>query len=219
MPIALDEVSFRYGSGRDILRRVSVSFPDRTSVAVSAPSGTGKSTLLGVIGLLLSPVAGRVLLDGREVTVADRASLLGGTIAWVLQGGHLLGARSAIDNVVLPALARGASRREVLPLAEALLDDMGLRAERDVPVSRLSGGEAQRVGIARALVTRPAVVLADEPTANLDVVTARAVTARLLAAAQHACVVVATHDPEVAARADRRLVLDAAGGLHDVADA
>src|SRR5690606_13785016 len=166
------------------------------------PSGAGKSTALAVAGLLRRPDAGEVLINDRLRTVTDAPRLLGGEIAWVLQSVNLLPRRSALDNVVLPAVARGSRRRDVEQRAVELLADVGI-SDADQPARTLSGGQAQRVGVARALLGVPSVLIADEPTANLDLTTGREIAELILDLADTATVLIATHDPRVAAMADR----------------
>jgi putative ABC transport system ATP-binding protein len=178
-------------------------------LAVTGPSGSGKSTLLHLLGLLDRPTAGRVLFDGRDVTGlsdAEASRLRGRSIGFVFQDFHLLPEESALRNVMLPLLyagVRGARER-----AAAALDAVGLRERAAHRPGELSGGEQQRVAVARALVKEPLLVLADEPTGNLDTATG----ARILDLlgdlhARGITLVVVTHEAGVAERAGRRVAM------------
>lgn len=207
MRLALDRVSFAYPGGRPVLSNTSLSIPAGQAVAVMAPSGFGKSTLLGLAGLLLRPTGGSVLIDGVPRAAGDTR---GGGIAWVLQTVSLLPRRTVLDNVALPALASGSTRRAAYEQAEGALHHLGLHHDLNGRQARtLSGGQAQRVGVARALIGSPSILLADEPTANLDAATALDVARSLVrSVARTGCAaVLATHDPHVAALADRVLVI------------
>nr|WP_277344734.1 ATP-binding cassette domain-containing protein [Cellulomonas sp. IC4_254] len=175
--------------------------PTGTSLALMGPSGTGKSTALAVAGLLLAPTTGEVRINGRSRTVRDGAEVLRREVAWVLQTVNLLPRRTAVDNVLLPVLAAGGTREDARGEAVALLRRVGVQDPEQV-ARTLSGGQAQRVGVARALAARPSVIVADEPTANLDAATGRDVARALLTAAAGTTVLLATHDRAVAAMAD-----------------
>jgi lipoprotein-releasing system ATP-binding protein len=181
-------------------------------VALVAPSGTGKSTLLHLAGLLEKPDAGQVLVAGRDagaLSDAGRTAIRRDSIGFVYQFHHLLPEFTALENVVLPQMIAGQPRRSAELRARALLGSLGLAArERNLP-GRLSGGEQQRVAIARALANRPGVLLADEPTGNLDMRTAELVFEALLGAAREhgAAALIATHNPELARRMDRIVTL------------
>lgn len=178
-------------------------------VSVTGRSGSGKSTLLHLIGLLDRPTAGRYLLDGIDTAgLSDRArtKLRGRRIGFVFQSFHLLPHRSALENVRLALLYHRCPRRERAVRAAEALDRVGLAHRAHALPTTLSGGERQRVAVARALVTRPAVLLADEPTGNLDSTTADEVLTlfeRLHEDGQ--TIILVSHDPSVAARAERRL--------------
>lgn len=208
MSLELRNITFSYrGTAQPVLEDVSLSVADGESVAVMAPSGQGKSTLLAIAGLLLTPQQGQVRLDDDVVSAALGRRLRGDRIQLILQSVNLLPRRSVLDNVVLPALAHGLDRIEAEERAIRLLDAVGVRLP-DRPARTLSGGQAQRVGVARALVTQPRLVLADEPTANLDAATATDV-ARVLLTTTRTSTLVATHDPSVAELADRVVTLAA----------
>jgi putative ABC transport system ATP-binding protein len=194
------------------LRGVSFTVPAGDHVAIVGPSGSGKSTLMHLLGGLDRPTSGQLLIGGRDVatlTPHDLARLRNETIGFVFQSFHLLARTSAVDNVALPLVYRGIGARERRRRAAAMLARVGLTHRLDHRPNQLSGGEQQRVAIARALVTDPKVLLADEPTGNLDTATGQAVLALLEALnAEHGvALVVVTHDREVAARARRQIVM------------
>jgi ABC-type lipoprotein export system ATPase subunit len=204
--------------GLDVLSGLDLAVAAREVVAIRGQSGTGKSTLLHCLGLLDHPDAGVIRLDGQAATglgPAATASLRARRIGFVFQAFHLLPEFNTRENVLMSARTAG------LPLAEAgrrtdeLLARIGLAERARADVRTLSGGERQRVAVCRALLPRPALLLADEPTGNLDPATATVVLDQLLALARDddASVVLVTHDPAIAARADRRLELRG-GTLH-----
>jgi len=181
-------------------------------VALVAPSGAGKSTLLHVAGLLDRPDAGSVMVGGVDagsLPDSGRTAVRRDTIGFVYQFHHLLGEFTALENVVLPQMIAGRSRREAEVRAQTLLASLGLAERRAHLPGKLSGGEQQRVAIARALANGPKVLLADEPTGNLDVATAEAVFSELLATVrgQGVAALIATHNPALAARMDRTVTL------------
>ncbi|WP_270933934.1 ABC transporter ATP-binding protein [Falsiroseomonas oryzae] len=181
-------------------------------VALVAPSGTGKSTLLHLAGLLERPDGGEVFVEGQAAgTLSDdqRTAIRRGTIGFVYQFHHLLPEFTAVENVALPQMAAGTARGAAHARATELLHAFGLAGREQHRPGKLSGGEQQRVAIARALANRPRVLLADEPTGNLDVGTADRVFQELLQAVrQHGvAALIATHNPELAARMDRVVTL------------
>jgi len=200
---------YRTGAGAlPVLRGVDLTLAAGEIVALVAPSGAGKSTLLHLAGLLEKPDAGSVIVEGREagaLSDADRTAIRRDTIGFVYQFHHLLGEFSALENVVLPQMIAGVARRAAAARARELLDAFGLSARLAHLPGKLSGGEQQRVAIARALANRPRVLLADEPTGNLDVATAGGVFEQLLATVrdQGVAALIATHNPDLAARMDR----------------
>jgi lipoprotein-releasing system ATP-binding protein len=207
--------AYRSGDIRlDVLRGAELTLDAGESVALVAPSGAGKSTLLHLAGLLERPDAGEVQVLGRATMAmsdADRTALRRDSIGFVYQFHHLLREFSALENVVLPQMIAGKSRSEATTRAEALLSGFGLGHRLDHTPTRLSGGEQQRVAIARALANDPAILLADEPTGNLDVATADAVFALLMETLQehNVAALIATHNPDLAARMTRRVTLRA----------
>jgi putative ABC transport system ATP-binding protein len=194
------------------LRGVSLRIEAGDFVAVVGPSGSGKSTLMHLLGGLDRPSGGRLVIGGEDVAKLGQnqlARLRNRTIGFVFQSFHLLPRTSAVDNVALPLVYRGVSGRARRQRAAAMLGQVGLGHRLDHRPNQLSGGEQQRVAIARALVTDPSVLLADEPTGNLDSATGEAVLSLLeqLNAASGVAIVLVTHDHEVAARAHRQIVM------------
>ena len=201
MPLSARDLTFGYTRGTPILRGLSLTVEAGESVSVMAPSGTGKSTLLALLGGLLQPWEGEV-----ELTVGvDGATR--SLVAWVFQRPRLMMYRTALDNVTIAALAQGFNRSEAEARARTALDDFGVATLAGRRAREISGGEAQRVALARAAVGEPALVLADEPTANLDRTSADAVAATLLKGYRRSAVVMVTHDPRIAAAATRQLEL------------
>jgi putative ABC transport system ATP-binding protein len=192
------------------LRGVSLRIDPGEYVAVVGPSGSGKSTLMHLLGCLDRPTDGLLRVGGRDVaTLSDSelAELRNHTIGFVFQSFQLLGRTSALDNVGLPLVYRGVRRAERRERAAAALTAVGLGHRLEHRPGQLSGGEQQRVAIARALVGEPTLLLADEPTGNLDTASGMEVMAILdgLVVERGVAVVVVTHDPEVAALARRRI--------------
>ena len=178
-------------------------------VSIVGPSGSGKSTLMNILGCLDRPTSGSYRLDGAAVDALDDdalADVRSRTIGFVFQSYNLLPRTSALDNVATPLLYQGVPRRERVGRARAALERMGLADRIDHEPSELSGGQQQRVAIARALVTEPRLILADEPTGNLDSSTGEEVL-QLFHALNDAgaTIVLITHDPEVAVRATRQV--------------
>ncbi|MGM0606479.1 MAG: ABC transporter ATP-binding protein [Halobacteriota archaeon] len=209
--IELIDVTRRYDRGGETvvaLDSVSMSVDRGSFVAIMGPSGSGKSTLLNVIGLLDSPDEGRVYVDGEDVTdiaIDERTRIRKETIGFVFQDFHLIPTLSALENVVMPTIFDAEPKRE---RAADLLERVGLGDRVEHLPDELSGGQKQRVAIARALINSPTIVLADEPTGNLDRDTGERVLKELTAVtADGVSVVAVTHDPDVAAYADRTIEL------------
>jgi len=182
------------------------------SVALVAPSGAGKSTLLHIAGLLEHPDRGEVYIDGRATAIlpdTERTRIRRQEVGFVYQSHHLLPEFTALENVLLPQMIRGLSRSEAKGRAVDLLNYLGLGERLNHRPAELSGGEQQRVAIARAVANAPRILLADEPTGNLDVHTAEHVFAAFtqLVRASGLATVIATHNMEIAARMDRRVTL------------
>ncbi len=213
--LALDQVvrTFDQGDNRlEVLRGATLAVMPGEMVALVGPSGAGKSTLLHVGGLLEAPQAGEVLIGGAPCGGLDdtkRTLLRRSELGFVYQFHHLLPEFSARENIVLPQMIAGVSKREAEQRADGLLAAVGLRERVSHRPGRLSGGEQHRVAIARALANYPAILLADEPTGNLDPETADAVFEQLLSLVRqnHLAALVATHNMALAARMDRTLSL------------
>ena len=213
--IFLHAIERRYTQGAatlDILTGAELAVWPGQSVALIAPSGVGKSTLLHIAGLLEHPDAGEVYVDGTATSTlsdAERTRIRRTEIGFVYQFHHLLPEFSALENVMMPQMIRGLARKEAKSRASELLSYLGLKERLEHRPSQLSGGEQQRVAVARALANRPLLVLADEPTGNLDPRTSSHVFGALaqLVRASSLAAVVATHNMELAKRMDRRVTL------------
>jgi lipoprotein-releasing system ATP-binding protein len=195
-----------------VLRGVDLTLAAGEIVALVAPSGAGKSTLLHIAGLLDRPDGGAILLAGRDagaLSDAARTAIRRDTIGFVYQMHHLLAEFTALENVMLPQMIAGKPRRAAAARALELLGTFGLVQRAQHLPGKLSGGEQQRVAIARALSNAPAVLLADEPTGNLDVATAGVVFDELLRVVreQNVAALIATHNPDLAGRMDRTVTL------------
>jgi lipoprotein-releasing system ATP-binding protein len=207
------ERSYRQGEVvLDILKGAELAIWAGQSVALVGPSGAGKSTLLHVAGLLEHPDNGEVYIDGAATTTlsdSERTQIRRNEIGFVYQSHHLLPEFSASENVMMPQLIRGLSRKEARARATELLSYLGLRERVRHRPSELSGGEQQRVAIARAVANAPRILLADEPTGNLDPHTAEHVFATLmqLVRASGLAAIIATHNLDLAARMDRRVTI------------
>ncbi|HEX8643914.1 MAG TPA: ABC transporter ATP-binding protein [Allosphingosinicella sp.] len=205
--------SFVQGDVRiDVLRGVDLDVRQGEIVALLGPSGSGKSTLLQAVGLLEGGFEGSIRIGGEEAAELsndERTRVRRDQIGFVYQFHHLLPDFSAEENVVIPQLIRGATQEEARERARSLLSTLGLAERLTHRPSKLSGGEQQRVAVARALANRPALVLADEPTGNLDEATADIVFAEFLSVVrgEGSAALVATHNERIAARMDRILRL------------
>jgi putative ABC transport system ATP-binding protein len=197
----------------DVYNGLTIDFEEGSFTALMGPSGSGKSTLLNLVAGLDKPTRGTVRVAGEEVSAMSAAQLAAWrarTIGFVFQSYNLLPRTSALDNVATPLLYQGVSRRDRVARATAALERLGLADRLDHEPTQLSGGQQQRVAVARAIVTDPALILADEPTGNLDSASGRDVLAvlRELHAAGRTIVLI-THDPAVAAAAERQVhILD-----------
>ena len=193
-----------------ILHPLDVAIPSGRFLAVVGPSGSGKSTLLGLLAGLDAPSTGEILIDGIDITKLSEdalARLRGEQIGFVFQFFHLVPSLTAFENILVPMEIAG--RRDAMDRARLLLEEVGLSDRGHHYPSQLSGGEQQRVAIARALANDPSIVLADEPTGNLDSTTGRHIMDLLLAVrrSRSSTLVLVTHDVELASLADSRLTL------------
>ena len=213
--LRLEDIRRHYvqgGEALEVLRGVNLSVRAGEVVALVGPSGSGKTTLLQIAGLLDVPSAGSITIAGENVTAvgdARRTQARRGQIGFVYQFHHLLPEFSALENIVLPQMIAGVSRGAAAEKARGLLAEMGLSARAAHRPGKLSGGEQQRVAIARALANAPKLLLADEPTGNLDPHIAGEVFAHLLEQARRhrLAALIATHNMELARRMDRILTL------------
>ena len=212
--IRLEGVSRDYGKSRAVhaLRDIDLSIRRGERVAVMGPSGSGKSTLLNLMCGLDEPTAGRVKLEGLELSKLgddERTRLRREKIGMIFQTFNLLPTLSALENVSLPLRLQGINRREAERRAEAMLDRVGLTARASHRPDELSGGERQRIAIARALIFRPPLLLADEPTGNLDSATGAGVLSLLdaLHSEFNTTIVLVTHNELAAAHCERTLTL------------
>jgi putative ABC transport system ATP-binding protein len=205
----------------EIVRGISFDVPSRQFVAIMGPSGSGKSTLLGLMAGLDAPTSGQITIDGVEITALgedELARLRGARLGFVFQSYHLIPTLTAFENVLLPmefnGWSAGAAER-----ADYLLESVGLRDRRDHYPVQLSGGEQQRVALARAFMMKPAVLLADEPTGNLDSENGRHVLDLLihLNSEEGTTLVLVTHDANLASHAERRIVLQDGRIVEDAA--
>jgi putative ABC transport system ATP-binding protein len=211
--IELRDVSKTVMSGSEpltILHPLSLQIPHGQFVAVVGPSGSGKSTLLGLIAGLDAPSSGSVLIDSVDITRLDEdalARLRGEKVGFVFQFFHLIPSLTAYENVAVPMEIAGL--HDVRKRAETLLEEVGLTGRAHHYPSQLSGGEQQRVALARALANDPPIVLADEPTGNLDSANGRHIMEllRTIHEARGTTIVLVTHDAELAAMADARLIM------------
>ncbi len=212
--IQLTEIRKVYGTGEvavEALRGIDLTVKKGEYLAIMGPSGSGKSTLMHLLGLLDTPTSGSYRLDGEEVATLSRrrlANLRNRSIGFIFQSFNLLSRASTLRNVELPLLYAGVGRSERRDRARASLDRLGLGDRLRHRPNQLSGGQRQRAAIARALVTDPAVIMADEPTGNLDQNTGREILDifdELCRAGQ--TLIVVTHDPGIAAHAHRTLTL------------
>lgn len=210
--LSVEDLRFRYRRrGDDLYQGLNATFRPGTLTVITGVSGRGKSTLLYLLGLLLSPTSGRVLLDGEDVSSAadaQRSALRARRFGFMFQDSELDTTRNLIDSVTEVGLYSGGTARSLRPRALELLERFGLGHRAEHRPGQISGGQAQRVALCRALMNDPDILLADEPTGNLDPGNARLVLdAMAQAAAEGRCVLIATHDPGVLPYATGELVL------------
>ncbi len=211
MTIQASDIHKSFGA-LEVLRGVDLSVAKGELVAIMGASGAGKTTLLEILGTLSRPSSGSLLIEGTDVTsLGDRelAAFRGRRIGFVFQAHHLLPEFTALENVMIPALIAGRSTSQARSRATELLTRLGLGDRLGHKPSELSGGEQQRTAIARALINEPAVLLADEPTGNLDSVTKEEIHSLLLELRRELgqTIVIVTHDPALAGICDRTLVM------------
>jgi lipoprotein-releasing system ATP-binding protein len=206
--------TFREAEGRqlEVFRDANAALMPGEIVALVGPSGSGKSSLLHIAGLLEMPTSGDIVIDGRpasSLSDTERTRIRRETIGFVYQAHHLLPEFTALENIVIPQMIAGVSRKDAKVEATRLLTLMGLQDRMDHRPAQLSGGEQQRVAIARGLANKPRILLADEPTGNLDPKTAAGVFEALVAIVrtEGVAALVATHNLQLAAKMDRALVL------------
>src|SRR5579864_483190 len=196
----------------DILKGIDFTIEKGEFVAIMGPSGSGKSTLLGLLAGLDSPTSGKIILDGEDITGLDEdrmATLRGRKVGFVFQSYNLIPTLTAEENVLLPFELTGGNGSGGRARARELLESVGLGDRRDHYPVQLSGGEQQRVALARAFMVRPPILLADEPTGNLDSQNGQHVLELLISLNQRegTTLVLVTHDPTLSSRASRRIVL------------
>ncbi len=218
LTLSLSGLTKAYNAGKpnevNVLQGISLDVKPGEVVALVAPSGAGKSTLLHIAGLLDTPDAGTVAIEGTDMAgLSDRkrTALRRSTVGFIYQFHHLLPEFSALENIVLPQLANGVSAKAAEARAMALLDKVGIAERASHRPAALSGGEQQRVAFCRALANEPALLLADEPTGNLDPETSDRVFDALMTLVRDTglAAVIATHNLELAARMDRQVRLNA----------
>jgi lipoprotein-releasing system ATP-binding protein len=213
--LKLENITRRYREGEgqlEVFSGLSLELHPGEIVALVGPSGAGKSSLLHIAGLLEAPTSGEIFIDGvatSQLADTERTRIRRNTIGFVYQAHHLLPEFDALENVVLPQMIAGRSRAEAAQEATRILDLLGLGKRLTHRPSQLSGGEQQRVAIGRALANRPRILLADEPTGNLDPKTSGGVFDALIAVtrAEGLAALIATHNFELASRMDRALLL------------
>ncbi|WP_298634989.1 ABC transporter ATP-binding protein [uncultured Umboniibacter sp.] len=208
------------GDTLDVLKGVNLSIERNEYVALTGPSGSGKSTLMNILGCLDSPSQGNYLLAGDDVSGLSEDELAAARnqrIGFIFQSFNLLPRMSALDNVAQPLVFRGLGRKERLKIAHAALERVGLGDRVDHLPNQLSGGQRQRVAVARALAGEPNILLADEPTGNLDSKTTESIMALFDELhEQGQTIIIVTHEPEIAAHCQREIVLRDGEVVNDV---
>lgn len=209
--IQVDRVTFGYHGGMPLLSSWSAEFLAGEMTAIVGPSGRGKSTLLYILGLMLKPKSGVVLLDGAsasDLSDRDRAHLRASEFGFVFQDAALDASRTVVDNILESSLYRGDRRQPLIRRAIELMEQFGVDVRADAKPGQISGGQAQRIALCRSLLADPRILLADEPTGNLDRASADVVLGALREQAQRgATVIVVTHDPALVDYCDRKIEL------------
>lgn len=208
----VEKTFYQAGRALTVLDKLDIKLVSGEIVALVGPSGSGKSTLLQLLGLLDTPTSGKITIDGFDATNmkdGERTELRRQYIGFIYQFHHLLPEFNALENVILPQMIAGVSKKVAKNEAERLLVSLGLKDRMDHRPARLSGGEQQRVAIARALANKPKLLLADEPTGNLDPETSAEVFDMLmnLVREEDICALIATHNMDLADQMDRVLEL------------
>ena len=196
----------------NVLRGVNLKIKEGEFIAIMGPSGSGKSTLLNLIGMLDPPTSGQILLKGEDISNLNenqRSDMRLKEIGFIFQAYNLLKDLTALENIMLPMKMAGVADEEAIKRSKKMLQDVGLGDKMDTKARLLSGGEQQRVGIARALANNPSLLLADEPTGNVDTKTSFELMdlLREMNEKQGQTIVIVTHDPEMGGRADRIIQL------------
>jgi lipoprotein-releasing system ATP-binding protein len=194
----------------DVLKDITVAFREGEAVAIYGSSGVGKTTFMHILGALDRPTSGRITYRGRDVFAMEEKALAGfrnREVGFVFQFYYLLPEFNALENTMMPALIRGIERKEALKKAEEILVEVGLRERITHKPGELSGGEQQRVALARALILQPTLLLADEPTGNLDMNTGLVIHDLLMGlnVEKGVTLIVVTHNPEIASRMPRKI--------------
>lgn len=209
--VQVDGLEFGYNRDVSVLENWNAEFKAGEMVAITGPSGTGKSTLLYILGLMLRPSQGRILIDGSDVSgFSDRrrSLLRADKFGFVFQDAALDATRTVLDNVLESSLYRGDSRSAMRPRAYELLEKFGVNLRASHRPGQVSGGQAQRIALCRGLLNTPRILLADEPTGNLDAISAAVVVDALVGHAEREnVVIVATHDEALVGRCTRAIRL------------
>ena len=205
------ELRFRYDPEVPLVEHFSAAFAAGEMVAITGPSGRGKSTLLHLLGLMLKPTGGSVALRGTAVqglSDRSRAGLRAVEFGFVFQDAALDATRTVLQNILETTLYRGERNADIRPRAAALMEQFGVGLRANAKPGQVSGGQAQRIALCRALIGNPTVILADEPTGNLDPSTSPVVMEALRSRASQGCaVIIVTHDPGVVTQCDRQVEL------------